>query len=147
MLNQLRVKMLKGKEVSRIPGNLGFTFMEVMVVVVILSVSITGIYRAFLQSLRAQDSLLIRLHTINILSDEFARAENALILGQSLNSLSAGEPSFTAFSMPRFFIQRFQSPVLQEEKKSLYALSIQVAWDQGKNSREFTRTSLVYVYD
>jgi prepilin-type N-terminal cleavage/methylation domain-containing protein len=147
MHNDLWIKLSGTWERSGSPGNKGFTFLEVMVVVVILAVGITGIYRAFLQSLRFQDHLLIRLHTINVLSDEFARAENALILGQPLNSSSLGEPSFTAFAMPRFSIQRFQTLVLNDDKNFLYALGVRVLWDQGGKDIEFTRSSLVYAHD
>ena len=46
-----------------------------MVTVVILSVGILGIFRAFLISLNYQQYLLTRLYVMNFLTDELAKTE------------------------------------------------------------------------
>lgn len=119
-----------------------FTFFEIMIALVILSVGMTGIYRAFLTALNYQQYILTRLHVINILSDEFARAENVLIQKADLLSVAA-EIAIPGSQASRFFIQRTMIP-LPEDQKGLRALQVKLLWSQEDRSQEFVRGSLVY---
>ena len=56
-------------------GDAGFTFLEIMTALVILSLGIIAIYRAFLFSLGVESHLRHRLHAIVLLEDRLARIE------------------------------------------------------------------------
>ena len=122
-----------------------FTFLEVLVALVILSVGITGIYRAFFIALTYQQHILTRLHVINFLSDEFARAENILIQKTSFSS-AAGEVRLPYGQSSQFLVKRVNVP-LGEEYQGGSRLQIGLLWSQGERSREFLRESFVYVPD
>ena len=130
---------------NRRTKNKGFTFFEVMVTIVILSVGIVGIYRVFLISLNHQQYVIKRLSAINILSDESARVEN-MIISQSGFPAAYSEFSLSQDAASTIFVGRSYEP-LQEKFKGLTALEIGVDLTHNGKKISFIRRSLVYVQD
>ncbi len=124
-------------------GN-AFTFLEVMVSLVILSVGITGIYRAFLTALNYQRYVLTKLYTVNVLSDEFARAEHPLVQGGQMPSLAQQEVWIPSDPSSRFFIQRVIVPP-RVGYDGEWELQVRMIWQDGEKSQEYRKGSLVYV--
>ena len=119
-----------------------FTLMEVMVTLVILSIGMVGIYRAFLSSLNYQEHILARLHAVNAASDEFARAENDII--QSHECVPSSAAASSVYSGRTFFLERTAVP-FSEDYKGICGLHIKLSWPQKETIRELTRASFVYI--
>ena len=123
----------------------GFTFFEILITVVILSVGIVGIYRAFLLSLNYQRYLLTRLYVMNFLTDELAKAESLWLSRGRFPSDSLGEISFPVDTRSKFSAQRIA--VSQSAAgNGLDQIGIKLLWKDGDAERMFERSTLVY-YD
>jgi len=123
----------------------GVTFIEMMAALVILGVGITGIYRAFLQSLNYQQNLLARLLILNFLTDQVARDENYLIQGMQLPLGSLGNADAAISAQGEFLASREVSSIDRLSPSKIKALSLGVSWRQYRKKQSFSQSTFVYV--
>lgn len=114
---------------------------------VILAVGIVGVYRAFLIVLHYQDYLLTRLHIANFLSSETSRLENDIISGKQVMSRNDLGRGLLPMNDRSAIIAEAKSMALTGGKTGPAALTLKVHWDQGDRSQDFSRSSLIYVYE
>ena len=115
-----------------------------MVTVVILSLGVVGLFRAFLISLNYQQYLMTRLQVINFLSNNFAEAENRLLTGRNLGD----KTSFFSGSVRLGDSSSQIGPVGTSEDETLTAglNYLIVSHYLGNNSSQvFSRSSFIYV--
>lgn len=76
--------MLTGNRSSQRHKRAGYTFIELMVAVSILSIGIVGIYHALLAALDYQNQLSCRLYAMNLMEHKIAEMENQYFLTGNL---------------------------------------------------------------
>jgi len=118
-----------------------------MVTVVILSVGILGIFRAFLISLNYQQYLLTRLYVMNFLTDELAKTEGLWLSKGSFSRGSIGEVVFPVDARSKFVAERAVVPQSAETEIGLDRIDIKLFWRDGDINRKFQRSTLAYYND
>lgn len=131
-------------QVLRSRGTAGFTFLEIMAALVILSLGIVAIYRAFLFSLGVESHLRHRLHALALLEDRLARIEK----------LYNDERRFSPRLRNERIVERvgqkemvFQLVVVAQQGmplKEIEQVNVQLAWDEQDHFYVVRRSLFFY---
>ena len=117
----------------------GFTFVEVMVALVILSVGIVAILKSFIVSLDQLSYLTNRFYATTLLDNRVAQMERTLI---AYNTLSLDELALTETVRVGSKKIDFKQQVTIEEVKNfpeLFELNVTVSWKENNRDIKLAR--------
>ncbi len=120
----------------------GFTFLELMVTVVVLSVGIVGVYRVFLSTLRYQNHVAYRLCAINLADDHLAEVSQQFRLGKAVPAQVALQEGVSIRNHDVIFsVQSLLSkPGVSDAFKRVETV---VSWWEGEHNYKILRSALV----
>lgn len=115
----------------------GFTLMEIMVTVAILSFGIVAIYEAFFISIDTYGYYTRYLNTQDWINEKISEMELVLMESQAL------EPGQTAGQMTRDYktFDWTMQVALIEEDQGLYAVAVRLFWQEGSRTVDISRTA------
>ena len=123
--------------------SLGFTLVEVMVAVVILSVGLVIIYESFLISLDTINFFSNRLHAQLFMREKIWQVQNMLEQSTGI-FLPTRENGSVDFGTRRF--NWYVDLNLQDAQQQLYTLNASMVWSEGHKLRVIRRSTAVKRY-
>lgn len=121
----------------------GFTFIEVMVTLVILSTGIVAIFQSLLVSLDQIDYLTHRLHASNEIENVLFIKEKMLRQYKEL-SLNLGEEKTLPVGNKTLSVDQKITISEIESYPDIFKIQLRLGWTEGERKIELTRENFIY---
>lgn len=120
----------------------GFTFLEVMVTVVVLSVGIIAVYRVFLSTLKYRNHVAYRLCAMNLANAHLADVSEQFRLGKSVSLKIVFQEVISIHNHDVVFAVQssFSTPGSSDLLKRVETT---VGWREGERNYKILRSALI----
>ena len=124
-------------------GIRAFTFVELMLTVVILSVGVVMIYRSYFISLNVLNHFKRRVVAMNLCDDKLARLEYDFRAQQKLPSPENESQSVETLKLNDYTFDYFQNISNLEGLTGVQEVDWKIAWQEGKRHIELNSSALI----
>ena len=122
----------------------GFTFVEVMVTLVIFSVGVLAIYKTFLAALNQMDHLTKRLYATTILDNDIAKIERDLRVYHTF-STDLNDTEETQIGAQKINFKKFAELSQLEDYGDIFKLELTLNWKEYEAPKTLSRSA--YIFD
>lgn len=126
---------------KKLRSNKGFTFIEIMVTLAILSVGLVAIFRSFFVCLDYVNHLTYRLHGLTLLENRLADIEKKYRANGHFNFSPGSEIEIVSINNKdvEFSYRTAINPF--EEVPGLHAVDVSILWDERNKAYEVSKTA------
>ncbi len=123
----------------------GFTLMEIMVTIAILSVGIVFVFKALLFSLDQINYLTTRLYATTILDNRVSEIERRLRIEQTL-PFDLNHPQIAKIGKREVTLKEEMNINTVEDYPDVFKLDLSLSWQQGQRSIKLSRSAYILDY-
>jgi len=121
----------------------GFSFIEIMTTIAVLSLGIVAIYQSFFKSLEYVNHVTYRLHALNLLSNKIEMIQKRFeVTGEIV--LSDAGPAAVVLHGRKFEFQQKINLMNVNRKKGIYQLDVSLSWVESGRSITLSRSCYIY---
>jgi len=123
----------------------GFSFIEIMTTVAVLSLGILAVYQSFFKSLDYLNHMTYRLHALNILSNKIELVQKRLEVS---GEIALNEPTPAIVSINGKTVEFQQDVQISDvhQLKNIYRLDVTLSWQESGRNITLSRSCYIY-YD
>ncbi len=123
-------------------GRKGFTFIEVMVTLTVLSLGFVMIFKAYVVAMDQMTYLTNRLYAATFLDNHIVRMERAL---RAYNTISydAGEPKKVKVGSKNIYLKPSISVAALKNLDNLFYIDLTMRWTEGKYDRKIAQSAYI----
>lgn len=121
----------------------GFSFIEMMTTMAVLSLGIVAVYQSFFKSLEYVNHMTYRLHALNILSNKIEMIQKRFeVTGEIV--LTEAHPAVVYIHGQKIEFQQDVDLVSLNQKKHIYQLNVALSWKESGRNITLSRSCYIY---
>ena len=121
----------------------GFSFIEIMTTVAVLSLGIVAIYQSFFKSLEYVNHMTYRLHALNILVNKIEMIQKEFEVTGEIK-LVASTPASAVIHGRTVEFQEKVDLVSLNTMKNIYQINVVLSWSESGRNISLSRSCYIY---